>query len=54
MVEVLGNLTLQWITGWYETGYMAVCNKVAGEDFFLAVLYHEWFIIEPNPVFGTS
>lgn len=35
---------------WYEAGYMAVCDKVAGEDFFLAVLYHEWFIIEPNPV----
>jgi hypothetical protein len=27
-------------------GYMAVCDKVAGDDFFLAVLYHEWFVIE--------
>ena len=26
-------------------GYMAVCDKVDGEEFFLAILYHEWFII---------
>lgn len=37
---------------WFEAGYMAVCDQITGEDFFLAVLYHEWFIIEPNPVFG--
>ncbi|MGB7414681.1 MAG: hypothetical protein WA902_10780 [Thermosynechococcaceae cyanobacterium] len=37
---------------WHESGFMAVCDKIAGEEFFLATLYHEWFIIEPNPVFG--
>jgi hypothetical protein len=31
---------------WYTSGYMAVCDKVLGEDFYLAILYHEWFIIE--------
>jgi len=30
---------------------MAVCEKVVGEEFFLATLYHEWFIIERSPVF---
>jgi hypothetical protein len=28
------------------SGYLAVCDKAAGEMFFLAVVYHEWFIIE--------
>jgi hypothetical protein len=31
---------------WYTSGYMAVCDKVLGENFYLAILYHEWFIIE--------
>lgn len=35
-------------------GYVAICNKVAGEEFWLAVVYHEWFIIEPDPVFEVS
>ena len=26
-------------------GFMAVCDKVPEENFFLAILYHEWFII---------
>jgi len=29
---------------------MAVCDRLKGEDFFLAVLYHEWFIIDKNEV----
>jgi hypothetical protein len=41
----------------FESGYVAVCEKVAPqvapEGFFLATLYHEWFIIEPNPLFAT-
>ena len=40
--------------GMFEAGYMSVCEKVKGEDFFLATLYHEWFIIEPNPVFASQ
>jgi hypothetical protein len=36
---------------WSVSGFMAVCEKVGGEDFFLATLYHEWFIIERSPVF---
>jgi hypothetical protein len=35
-------------------GYMAVCDRVSGEDFFLAILYHEWFVIEQSSVFESS
>mgnify|MGYP006422529135 CR=1 FL=1 len=30
----------------FFSGYMAVCEKVQGNNFFLATLFHEWFIIE--------
>jgi hypothetical protein len=33
----------------FFSGYMAVCERVKGEEFYLAVVYHEWFIIEPEP-----
>ncbi len=37
-------------TTFYEddffSGFMAVCQKFEGEDFFTAIVYHEWFIIE--------
>ncbi len=34
-------------------GFLSVCDRVKGEDFYLAILYHEWFIIEPaGGVFG--
>jgi hypothetical protein len=39
---------------WYEVGYLAVCDKVAGEEFWLAILYHEWFVIEPDPIFSID
>ena len=29
----------------FMTGFMAVCEKFKGEDFFTAIVYHEWFII---------
>jgi hypothetical protein len=35
-------------------GYLAVCEKVAGEEFWLAIIYHERFIIEPDPIFASS
>lgn len=31
---------------WYASGFMAVCDKLSGEEFFVATLYHEWFILE--------
>ncbi len=35
----------------FFSGFMAVCDKVKGEDFFLAILYHEWFVIERIDIF---
>ena len=35
----------------FSAGYMAVCDRVADEGFFLTILYHEWFIIERSPIF---
>lgn len=32
----------------FYAGFVAVCDKVPGETFYLAILYHEWFIIN-NP-----
>jgi hypothetical protein len=30
----------------FFAGFVAVCDKFPGEDFFIAILFHEWFIIE--------
>lgn len=30
----------------FDAGFVAICDKIPGEEFFIAVLYHEWFIIE--------
>ena len=35
----------------FFSGYMAVCDKVKGEDFWLAILDREWFILERGDVF---
>jgi hypothetical protein len=34
----------------FFSGFMAVCDRVVNEEFFLAILYHEWFVIERSPV----
>ncbi|MGF1515463.1 MAG: hypothetical protein ACFB5Z_17425 [Elainellaceae cyanobacterium] len=33
---------------WYDSGFLAVCDKLVGEEFYVATLYHEWFIIEQS------
>ena len=33
---------------WFMAGFVAICDKVPGEEFFIAILYHEWFIIEEH------
>jgi hypothetical protein len=39
----------------FFSGFIAVCDKVKEENFFLAIVYHEWFIIEPvKGVFESS
>lgn len=30
----------------FFSGYLAVCDKVKGENFYLTIVYHEWFVIE--------
>ena len=30
----------------FFAGRVAICDKFEGEEFFVAVVYHEWFIIE--------
>jgi hypothetical protein len=34
----------------FDAGYVAICDRLPNEDFFIAILYHEWFIIENNPI----
>jgi hypothetical protein len=36
---------------WYDSGYLAVCDRL--ENFFIAIVYHEWFVIERSPAFGS-
>ena len=35
----------------FLAGFMAVCDKLKGEGFFIAILYHEWFVIERGDAF---
>jgi len=32
---------------WLSSGFLAVCDRLPGQSFYVAVVYHEWFIIEP-------
>jgi hypothetical protein len=34
----------------FMAGFLAICEKVAGEVFFLATVYHEWFVIERSAI----
>ncbi len=29
-----------------DTGFLAVCERVAGETWFLATVYHEWYLTD--------
>lgn len=35
---------------WFTSGFMAVCDRMVNQAFYLAIVYHEWFIIEPSSV----
>jgi hypothetical protein len=30
----------------FGAGFVAICDKVPDEDFFITIFYHEWFILE--------
>ena len=34
----------------FFAGFVTVCDRLKDEEFFLAILYHEWFIIERSEV----
>lgn len=31
----------------FSAGFMAVCDRMPGESFYLAHVFHEWFILPP-------
>jgi hypothetical protein len=31
---------------WAEAGFVAVCDKLEGEDFFIATLYHQCYLVD--------
>jgi hypothetical protein len=31
---------------YFAAGYVAVCERFPGQDFYVAILYHEWFMVE--------
>jgi hypothetical protein len=37
-----------------DAGYLAVCEKYPGEDFYIAIVYHEWFMVENAQGQGSS
>jgi hypothetical protein len=34
----------------FHAGFVAVCDRFERESFFVAILYHEWFIIDEKPL----
>lgn len=37
----------------FLAGFMAVCDRLKGEEFFIAILYDEWFVIERGDAFDV-
>ena len=37
----------------FDSGFLAICEKMPGADFFIATVYHEWFIVE-NALFNEG
>ncbi len=31
----------------FSAGFLAVCDRVPGESFYIAHVYHEWFMLKP-------
>lgn len=30
----------------FDSGFLAICEKMSNETFFITMVYHEWFILE--------
>lgn len=37
-----------YFTGMYA-GFLAICEKMPGESWYLALVYHEWFVVPDLP-----
>jgi hypothetical protein len=37
----------------FDSGFLAICEKMPGAEFFVATVYHEWFILQ-NALFGNG
>lgn len=37
---------------WDDSGFLAVCDRL--ENFFIAIVYHEWFVIERPSIFAVN
>ena len=37
-----------------DAGYVAVCDKFPNEDFYIAIVYHEWFMVDNSQVQESS
>lgn len=37
---------------WYDSGFLTVCDRL--ENFFIAIVYHEWFVIERLSIFEAD
>ena len=33
-----------------DAGYVAVCDKFPGEEFYIAMVYHEWFVVDNSGI----
>ena len=33
----------------FDSGFLAICEQMPDENFFIAIVYHEWFIVD-NPL----
>jgi hypothetical protein len=31
---------------WWQAGFLAICERLPRESFYVATVYHEWFIID--------
>jgi hypothetical protein len=38
--------------GMFGAGFVAICDRYADESFYIATLYHEWYIIDYDPQSG--
>ena len=39
-----------WDDSAWSAGFVAICDKFASQEFYLATFYHEWFIIDYDPL----